>query len=112
MAEVPGTNVLVLMPLSIRVCQKIGGTTALEIPDRRGDMPVREVNETVATKNQIDVRKSVAGQVEQHEFRPIVAVETLVPSKELRDDVDAHVSLEREGRVLHPVEIAARRVEY
>ena len=94
-AEVSGTDVLVLPPLLIRVCQKVSGSTALEVPDRCGDVPVREVNETIATENHIGARKPVSGQVEQNELRPIVTIETLVPSDEIGNDIDANVSLER-----------------
>ena len=76
MAEISGTNVLVLPPVWISVCQKVSGSTALEVSDRRGDVPVREVNETVATQDHIGAWKFVSGQVEQSELRPIVAIET------------------------------------
>ena len=112
MAEISGTNVLILRPLAIRVCQKVSGSTSFEVPDRRSDMPVREVNETIATENYIDARQFVAAQVEHNESRALIAVDTLVVSDEFGNDVDTDVLLKRHESFFHPIEIAARRVEH
>ena len=91
MAEVSGTNVLVLSPIVISVCQKVSGSAALEVPDRRGDVPVGKVNEAIATQDDIGAWKPVSGQVEQNELRPFITIEISVPSDEIRNDVSANV---------------------
>ena len=96
MAEVSGANVLVLPPLAIRICQDVSGLSALEVPERRVDVAVGEVNEAIATENHIGAWKLVSRQVEQKELRPLAAIEILIPSDEFRNDVNANVLLERE----------------
>lgn len=63
-AEVAGANVLVLPPFVIRVCQDVGGSSAFEVFERCGDVPVGEVNEAIATENYIRAWQFVSSQVE------------------------------------------------
>lgn len=91
MAEVSGTNVLVLPPLAIRVRQKVSRSSAFEVPDCRRDVPVREVNKAIATQDHVNARKPVSGQVQQNELRPLITIKTSVPRDEFGNDIDANV---------------------
>ena len=74
-------------------------------------MPVREVNEAVATKNHVDAREFVACYVEECKSCLAVSVVFLIAGDEIGNDVCANVFLDAEMRFFHPVEVAAGSVE-
>ena len=69
------------------------------------------MNEAVPAQHRVGRGQSIDDDVRAGEADPIGAIESRVPLDQVADDVHADIAIERPGEVLHPVEIAARRIE-
>ena len=89
-----------------------GGAAAFEIRNRAARLIEREVDQKVATENQVGSREVAVDEITEHERALCVSELLSVSVDQFGDDVHADVVLHYERDMLHPEQVAARCVEH
>src|SRR5690349_2163854 len=82
-----------------------------EVPKRIANLCKRQVGEEVPAENGVGLGKRIVDDIGEDELPPSRRTPPLVLRDDLTLDIDADVRLDAKLHVLHPVQIAARRIE-
>src|SRR5438105_10743349 len=104
-------DVAIVAPSRKRRHEDVANRGSRDVVEDGADVRVREVDETVATQQNIGAWQCLSGEIELDEPTRLAGVPSLVVGDDCRDDVAADVLDTAEVDVLHPGEVAARRVE-
>jgi hypothetical protein len=102
---------LILGSLRIRCCEEIDRPTPLDILERRQNVAVREMTETVSGQNEIYLREWISDKISQQKRPSFTAVHSLISFYHRRYDIRAGVLDSPEWHLLDPVVIPAWNIE-